>query len=331
VRALVLTGEEPAWELAERPDPDCGPADVLVDVRAAGLNRGDLFLRTGKYVPTGENWQVPHDRVGYDLAGVVRAIGAEVTDFRVGQAVLAMAGGACADLVTVDHRLLLAMPDGLDWVRAAALPSALMTEYDALAVRGRLQDGEVVLVLGGSTGIGLVGIQLARALGAARVLATTRDPGKAPVLRELGADRVIDTSTESVAEVVREASGGHGFDLALDHLGGEVLAQSLPSAASRARIVQIGRLAGRASTVDLDILASRRIELIGTTFRGRRLSELEELTAGLRAEVLPLVAAGAVRPVIEAEFPAARAEDAATYLRTRSTTGKLVVTGFGTG
>lgn len=331
MRAVVVTGDEPAWVLAQRPDPVCGPSDVLVDVRAAGLNRGDLLMRTGKYVPTSENWQVPYDRVGYDLAGVVRAVGDLVHGVRAGQAVMAMAGGACADLLTVDHRLLLAVPDGLNWVHAAALPSALATEYDALALRGRMRAGDVVLVLGGSTGIGLVGIQLARALGASLVLATTRAADKAPLLRELGADRVIDTTMESVAEAVHEATGGHGFDVGLDHLGGEAFEQSLRSAAPRARIVQIGRLAGGAVTVDLNALAGGRVEVIGTTFRGRRMTELDELTSELREKVLPLVAAGSVRPVIEAEYPASRAEDAAAHLRTRSTTGKLVLTDFGTG
>jgi NADPH2:quinone reductase len=329
MRALVIDGEQGTCALAHRPDPECGPTEVLVEVRAAGLNRGDLLMRLGKYAPTGANWNVAHDRLGYDMAGTVRVVGASAHGVHVEQAVMAMVGGACADLVAVDHRLLLPVPDGLDWVRAAALPAALATEYDALAVRGRLRAGDVVLVTGGATGIGLVGIQLARAFGAATVITTTRDAGKAPLLRELGADVVVDTAGESPFEVIRDATQGHGFDVCLDHVGGRVLEQAVAAAATNARIVQIGRLAGTLATVDLDQLAKRRVELIGTTFRGRRMPELAKLTSAVRDKVLPLVAKGSVRPVIEAEFPISRAEDAMALLRTTSTTGKVVLTGLG--
>ncbi|MCG5220897.1 zinc-binding dehydrogenase [Streptosporangium sp. KLBMP 9127] len=329
MRALVTASENSAWVLADRPEPACGPADVLVEVRAAGLNRGDLLMRAGKYLPTSASWNVPFDRVGFDMAGTVRAVGPEVHGVEGGQAVMAMAGGACADLLAVDHRILLPVPAGLGWARAAALPSALATEYDALAIRGRMRVGDVVFVTGGTTGAGLVGVQLARALGASLVLATTRSAGKAAQLRELGVDRVIDTSAESPSDAVNDATGGHGFDVMLDHLGGSVLERSLAAAASGARIVQIGRLGGGSTTVDLDILASRRLELIGTTFRGRRMDELARLTAELREKVLPLVTEGAVRPIVETVFPLSRAEEAATRLSTQSTTGKIILTGFG--
>lgn len=287
--------------MREVPAPEPGPGELLVEVAAAGLNRADLLMRRGEYAP-GPEWTVPRDRVGFELAGVVRSAAGE---FAVGDRVMAQTGGACADFVTVDHRLALPVPSEMDLTAAAGLPSALLTEFDALAVVAGLRAGERVLVAGATTGVGLVGVQLARALGADSVAATTRSPAKWPLLRSLGAT---------------PPSGS--YDVILDHVGGPALAELVEAAAPRARIVQIGRLAGNAGRLDLETLASRRVSLIGTTFRGRPAAELRELVAAVRAH---LAGAHGVRPIIDSSYDLADAERAAQRLDAPDLAGKVVL------
>ncbi|GAA1987082.1 zinc-binding dehydrogenase [Amycolatopsis minnesotensis] len=315
MHALVHRGD--AWVRTEAADPVPGPADVVVSVAAAGLNRADLLMRSGNYVPTGADWAVPLDRVGFEMAGRVVAVGADVTGVREGDRVLAQTGGACAELVAVDHRLVLGVPDGMDWTAAAALPSALLTEFDALAPAAELRGGERVVITGASSGVGLVGVQLARALGAASVVATTRSTAKLPLLRELGAD----TATLSLVDAVEPGT----VDVALDHLGGTALADLVSLAAPGARIVQIGRLAGGRSTIDLEALAAHRVRLIGTTFRGRSAPELHALVARVRALLPELVERHGVHAVVDSVFDIADAEQAAARLDAPGVTGKVVL------
>ncbi|QWF84367.1 zinc-binding dehydrogenase [Amycolatopsis sp. CA-230715] len=316
MHALVRHGDDPAWVRKEVADPVAGPSDVVIAVAAAGLNRADLLMRSGDYVPTGADWAVPLDRVGFEMAGRVVAVGPDVTGVREGDRVMAQTGGACAELVAVDHRLLLGVPDGLDWTGAAGLPSALLTEFDALAT-AELRDGERVVITGASSGVGLVGVQLARALGAGSVVATTRSAAKAPLLRELGADAVTPSLVDDVAAGT--------VDVALDHLGGTTLADLVALAAPGARIVQIGRLAGRNSTIDLEVLAAHRVRLIGTTFRGRSAAELHDLVARVRALLPDLVERHRVRAVVDSVFDLADAERAAARLDAPDLTGKVVL------
>lgn len=306
--------------MTEVPEPSPGPLEVLVEVVAAGLNRADLLMREGAYVPTGADWTVPLDRVGFEMAGRVRAVGSHVPDVVAGDRVMAQTGGACAELVTVDHRLLLPVPDVVEWCDAAALPSALLTEFDALSVIAELQEDERVLIAGATTGVGLVGVPLARALGAATVCATTRDPAKAPLLRSLGATQVVDTSTERITRTC-----GPPFDVALDHLGGPVLPDILDAASPRARIVHIGRLAGRHANVDLEVLAARRLRLLGTTFRGRTAAEIHALAARLRSQLSGFLEGHGIRPVLDSEFGLHDAEQAAARLDAPGLTGKVVL------
>lgn len=322
MRALVFHPAAGRWELSELPDPSPGPDDLLVRVEAAGLNRADLLMREGTYVPSDAGWTVAPNRVGFEFAGRVEAVGVGVRGFTPGQLVMAQAGGACAELVTLDHRLALPVPPGFSMIEAAAAPSALLTEFDALVGLAALRPGERVLVTGAASGVGLVGVRLAKAWGASVVFATTRSPGKAALLRSQGADQVIITGEESiVAGVLGQAPSG--FDVALDHVGGTAFTDLLGAAAVGARVVQIGRLAGRESVIDLETLAARRLHLIGTTFRGRTADELRTLTARL-ADALETSLGGTVRPVIDAVFPLADAESAASRLAA-GPSGKIVL------
>ncbi|MGW8667939.1 zinc-binding dehydrogenase [Streptomyces niveus] len=321
MRALVTDGQSSRWKVAEVPPPDIGPHEVLVEVAAAGLNHADLLMRQGRYLPTGADWNVPADRVGFEMAGRVRAVGPRVGGIVPGQFVMAQTGGACAELVAVDHQLLLPVPESVAATDAAGLPSALLTEYDALTARARIRPADRVLITGATSGVGLVGVQLARALGAGTVIATTRSAAKADLLRSLGADHVIDTSTTGVVE----ALGPDAYDVCLDHVGGAPFAELMGAAAPLARIVQIGRLAGDRAEIDLELLAARRLRLIGTTFRGRDAAELHTLVAHLRAALPGLLGEHRVRPVIDSVVDLTTAEEAAKRLTEPGLTGKVVL------
>ncbi|MFG2174481.1 zinc-binding alcohol dehydrogenase family protein [Streptomyces niveus] len=321
MRALVTDGQSSRWKVAEVPPPDIGPHEVLVEVAAAGLNHADLLMRQGRYLPTSADWNVPANRVGFEMAGRVRAVGPDVRGIAPGQFVMAQTGGACAELVAVDHQLLLPVPESVAATDAAGLPSALLTEYDALTSRARIRPADRVLITGATSGVGLVGVQLARALGAGTVIATTRSAAKADLLRSLGADNVIDTSTTGVME----ALGPDAYDVCLDHVGGAPFAELMGAAAPLARIVQIGRLAGDRAEIDLELLAARRLRLIGTTFRGRDAPELCALVAHLGAALPGLLGEYHVRPVIDSVVDLATAEDAANRLTEPGLTGKVVL------
>jgi NADPH:quinone reductase len=230
------------WRWTEVPQPALEPHDALIRVDAAALNRADALMRTGDYIPSDASWRVAGDRVGFELAGTVVDVGSAAGGVELGAAVMTQAGGACAELVAVDAGLLLPVR-GLAPVTAAALPSGLLTEFDALDQAGFVA-GDDVLITGASSGVGGIGVQLARALGAGRVTATTRSATAAAELRRLGADLVIETNAESVAEGLARG-GAVAARVVLDHVGGEILAQTLACAPPGARVVQIGRLGGR--------------------------------------------------------------------------------------
>jgi NADPH2:quinone reductase len=316
VRALHLD-RDGTWVVRDVADPRPGVDEVLVRVHAAGLNRADLMMREGTYTPLGAGWTVARDRVGFEYAGVVAARGAEAGDVRVGDRVMGQAGGSCAELVVADPQQLLPVPDGSSWVEAAALPSALLTAYDALTGPATLRPGERVLVIGATTSVGLVAVQTARALGAGRVVGTTRDPARASLVTDAGADDVLvlDGHLPGPALVER-------FDVVLDLVGGSSLERCLPLAARSARIAQIGRLGGGTARIDLDLLARERISLTGTTFRGRSLDELRDLSRLLRRSGV----VEHVRPLVGATFGLAEAEAAAAAMVAPGTRGKVVLT-----
>ncbi len=324
MRAVILTHSSsgPRWQVADVDEPELGSGDVLVRVAAAALNHADGLMRRGSYVPSGAGWRVSPDRVGFELAGTVAAVGPSVTGVMVGDQVMAQAGGACAESVAVDAGLLLPTR-GLALTAAAALPSGLLTEHDALAQAGFVP-GDDVLITGASSGVGRIGVQLARTLGAGRIVATCRDQAAAVELGRLGADLVINPDTESVAEVL----GGPDrprCSIVLDHVGGELLADVMRAVPAGARIVQIGRLGGRSMRLDLELLAAHRLILRGTTFRGRDLSELHDVTARLRDEPTLTAAWGGILPTIASVFALNAAEAAAEQLVSGQRSGKIVL------
>lgn len=298
-------------------DPPAPSRDrTLVAVEAVGLNRADLLMREGRYQPSDASWCVPVDRVGFEMSGrVVAAAG--VSGPQVGERVMAQVGGAAADVVACDPRWLLPVPTTWSAVDAAAMPSALLTEYDALLQARPEADlrGARVLITAATSGVGLVGLQICRALGAEHITATTRRPETRDVLLAQGADSVLVGSGGSGSDL----SGP--FDVALDHAGGPGFGALLAALAPRGVVVQIGRLAGDAAQVDLDLVARRRLTIIGTTFRGRDERDLATLHERLRASGL----IGVVAPVVDSVHPVDEAERAADVLAAGGTVGKVVI------
>ena len=308
---------------AEIPRPDPGPDEVLVRVRAAALNRADLGVLAGRmHGSAGGTGTV----LGMEWAGEVVATGAAVTGHAPGDRVMGFGGAAFAEFARADRGRVLPIPAGMGFEQAATLPVALMTMHDAVAVNGRLRAGESVLVLGASSGVGLMALRIARHLGAAQVIGTSTDPTRRAGLATFGADLAIDTAVPDWPERVREASGGRGVDLVIDQLAGPTVAGSLAAAAIRGRIVNVGRLAGMSGEIDFDLHALKRIEYIGVTFRTRSVDEVRELSRRMWADLEPAVADGTLRLPVSEVFPFERLGDAFATMAANRHFGKIVVT-----
>jgi NADPH:quinone reductase-like Zn-dependent oxidoreductase len=322
MRALV-GGVAADWQVHEVEVPKPSPGQLLVRVRAAGLNRADLYMLEGAYSPNTTTDKVY--TAGFELAGEVESVGSEVEDFAVGDRVMGSTLGAFAPYALLDQRQAIAVPGSLGWSEAAALPVGLSTEHDALVTQGGFQAGDSVLVVGATSSIGLLAIQLAKALGAGLVLATTTSEQKQPHLATAGADVVINTRTERLTERVTEATGGSGVDIALDHVGGQLFAELLTATRIGGMIVNIGRLAGPECTINLDQLSFRRLRVRGTTFSVRTPEERAEVCAALVPDVLPAVADGRIQAMIDRVVPFDAAQSAAERMRANEAAGKIVL------
>lgn len=316
------TGGPDALRWDEAPDPVPGPGEVLVAVRAAGVNRADLLQREGRYpVPDGAS-----PVLGMECSGHVAALGPGATgDWRIGDAVCALlTGGGYAELVVVPVGQLLPVPAGVDVVAAAGLPEAACTVWSNLVAAARLQPGEVLLVHGGASGIGTMAIQVAAALGA-RVACTAGTPAKLARCRELGAEITVSYRDEDFVEVVRSATGGRGADVVLDVMGASYLGRNLDVLAPDGRLVVIGLQGGARAELDLGRLLTRRATVHGTTLRSRDAAAKAAIVAGVAAEVWPLIEAGRVVPVLDRTFALADAAAAHRYLEQGEHVGKVLL------
>jgi NADPH2:quinone reductase len=319
----LVGGSGPDWETREVAVPTPGAGQVLVRVWAAGVNRADLGMLGGSYNPAGMV-RGGEFTAGLELAGEVEGVGPGVDGVEAGDRVMAAALGSFAAFALVDHRHLMPVPSSLAWTDAASLPVGLSTEHDALGQAG-FGAGDRVLVVGATSGVGLLGVQLAKALGAGLVIATTTSPAKVDALREVGADLVVDTTTGSLPDAVLAATGGAGADVVIDHVGGRGFGDLLPATRVRGTIVNVGRLGGRRATVDLDQLAFRRLRVQGTTFSIRSAEERADVYAAVTRHALPTVADGRVRPVVDTVVPFAEAQRAADRMRSNEAVGKIVL------
>jgi NADPH:quinone reductase len=319
--AIVRPGGPEVLEARSIPTPACGPGDVLIAVEAAGVNRPDLLQRQGKYPPPPGAPDTP----GLEVAGTIAAVGSEVDEWKVGDAVCALvSGGGYAEYCAAPAPQCLPVPEGFSFVEAAALPETFFTVWTNIFERGRLRPGERFLVHGGASGIGTTAIMLARASGAT-VYATAGTAEKCAACERLGATRAIDYRTEDFVAVLREATGGRGVDLILDMVGGDYVSRNLEALALEGRLVQIAFLRGARAEVNLAPLMQKRITFTGSTLRARPVAEKGAIAAALRANVWPRLEAGELRPVIQSTHPLSRAADAHAELERGDHVGKIVL------
>lgn len=326
MRAVVIArpGGPEVLELREVPAPEPGPEEVLVRVRTSALNRADLLQREGRYpAPPGVAADVP----GLEFAGEVARVGARVTAWRAGDRVMGLvSGGAHAELVVTHERAVVAVPPSLNWHDAAAVPEAFVTAHDALVTQANTRPGEHVVVHAAGSGVGLAALQVARLLGAVP-FGTARTPAKLERARDLGMEDgvALGAGVEALGERVAAWTRGRGADVVLDLLGGPYVAASLAALAPKGRLVLIGTIAGRRAELDLGLAMSRRVTIRGTVLRARPIEEKIVATRLFAAEVLPALAAGAVRPTVDSVYDVADVAAAHERLGGNATFGKVVL------
>lgn len=325
MKAVVIEGIGPAATLALRevPDPKWSDTELLVAVRAAALNRADL-RRTANHFAASDSSR-PVAIAGLEMAGEVAGMGAAVQGFRLGDRVMAMAGGSYAEKVCIDHRLAIPVPESLSWQEAAATPITFVTAHDALLTAGCMKPGETMLVQGGSTGAGIAAIQIAKLKGARTIFATAGNSEKLAKLRTLGCDVALDYRKDAVARIINERTDGKGVDLVIDIVGGSAAQVNIDALAIRGRVVCVGRVAGADATMNLDEFSRKRAHMIGVTFRTRSLEERIKAVRLFCDDLLPALAAKKIRPVIDTEMPLAAVAAAQERMRANQHFGKIIL------
>lgn len=322
VVAVPTPGGPEALTLETRPLPVPGPGEILVKVAAAGVNRPDVLQRQGGYPPPKGAPDVP----GLEIAGEVVARGGEDGPFPLGAQVTALvAGGGYAEYAVVAEANALPVPKGLSMVEAAAIPETFFTVWSNVFDRAGLKPGEVFLVHGGTSGIGVTAIQLAKAFGAT-VIATAGGAAKCARCRELGADLAIDYREEDFVEKIKDFTRGHGADVILDMVGGDYIERNHEAAAVEGRIVQIAFLRGPKATVNFTRVMLKRLTHTGSTLRARDVAFKAKIAAALREKVWPLLESGAVKVVIDSTYPLAQVVEAHRRMETNAHIGKIVLT-----
>lgn len=322
----AITIEQPggpeALVWAEAPDPVPGDGEVLVEVAASAVNRADVLQRQGFYnPPPGAS---PHP--GLECSGRISAIGAGVSGWSVGDEVCALlSGGGYAQRVAVPAGQLLPVPAGVDLATAAALPEVVCTVWSNVFMVAGLRPGETLLVHGGSSGIGTMAIQLAKAVGA-RVAVTAGGKEKLARCAELGADILIDYREQDFVEELRAATDGAGADVILDIMGAKYLTRNVDALAVNGRLAIIGLQGGIKAELNLAALLAKRAAITATTLRARPLEEKAAIVAAVREHVWPLIAAGRIHPVVHGTFPMREAAEAHRVLESSTHVGKLLLT-----
>jgi NADPH2:quinone reductase len=306
---------------AARPLPRTGRGEALVRVLAAGVNRPDVLQRKGAYAPPPGASDLP----GLEVAGVIEGGDLDGSGLAIGDAVCGLvAGGGYAEYCVVPTPQILPVPAGLSFIEAAGLPETFFTVWSNVYDRGRLAPGEVLLVQGGSSGIGVTAIQLAHALGN-KVLATAGSDEKCRACIELGATRAINYRTEDFAAVARESTDGRGVDVILDMVAGDYVPRELQCLADDGRLVIIALLGGAKASVDMGAVLRRRLVITGSTLRPRPVQFKGAIARRLHEIVWPLIEAGRIRPVVFRSFPLAEAAAAHALMETSQHVGKIVL------
>ncbi|MBE6610397.1 MAG: NAD(P)H-quinone oxidoreductase [Ruminococcaceae bacterium] len=322
----ILVNEDKSLRCDEVPDPIIKSDEVLVKIHAAALNRADLMQREGNYPPPVgcPEW------MGLEISGEIIEIGEEATrssEWKIGDKVCALlGGGGYAEYVAVRYDMLMPVPSNCSMIEAAAIPEAFATSYLNLFKEGDIKEGNTLLVTGGNSGLASVMIPMAKAFGI-RVITTVRNAQKAEAIKDFGADVIVDTSKEELADVLRrELEAGHSVDVAIDCLGGENMGKYLHYLTHGARWIMIAALAGTKTEIDLKNIYVRNVRIIGSTLRSRAPAVKAEILVGIVRDVYPKIEAGLVKPSIHAVLPIERAEEAQDILYQGKNVGKVVLT-----
>jgi putative PIG3 family NAD(P)H quinone oxidoreductase len=322
MRAVVLHehGGPEVLTIEEVDDPVPGPDQILVDVAHTALNRADTLQRMGGYAdPRDPAVEIP----GLEYAGTVAAMGADVTEWKIGDRVMGIEAGGCyAEKVVTHARQALPIPSTVDTADAAAIAEVFLTAWDALVVQGGLTSGRWALVHAGASGVGTAGIQIAKAIGARIVV--TCSAGKADACRDLGADLVLERSPADWLSALKAEVPG-GVDVILDVVGGEEVDRNFHAVALDGSIIQVGLMGGGSAPVNTGLLLMKRITWTGTTLRARPLERKLSLCQRFTKEIIPLFESGALKPVIDSRYPLDEIADAHRYMEANLNTGKIII------
>ena len=315
---LRRPGQPAAFSYEDYPDPECGPDEVRIRIRAAAVNRGEIHRRAGATGGLGPQKPII---VGWDVAGEIDDVGANIEPDRVGERVVALlaARGGYAEMAAAPADFAVAIPDDLTFVQAASLPVAYLTSWYGLVRRTGLRAGEVVLVQAGASGIGVFGIQIGKDR-SATVIATAGTDEKVAFCKALGADHAINYATDDFVALARQVTGGRGVDVVLECVGGEVLARSIEALAPSGRLVSVGNASqAKPPVVDLDTLFS-----VGPRLARESLLAEPDLPAAL-GDMVQAVSQRRIKPVVDKTFPLAEATEAHRYVEERRQMGKVVL------
>ncbi|MDB5372420.1 MAG: ppsC 3 [Belnapia sp.] len=328
MQAAIVT--DSGVQVRDVPQPQPGANEVLVRVRASGLNRADLGVAAGHaHGRSGGAGTI----LGLEFAGEIVACGAEVpASLAPGMPVMCSGGGGYAEYAVADWGRAMPLPtrlveNNMGWAQAATLPIALQTMHDAIVTNGALKPGQSILIQGASSGVGLMGMQIAKAMGASLVMGSSTNPERRARLAEFGCDLAIDTSDAAWPDRVLEATGGRGVDVIVDQVSASVANANMRACAILGRIVNVGRLGGNRGEFDFDLHALRRIAYIGVTFRTRSVEEVREINRRMRADLWDAVEAGSLALPIDRTFPLAEAAEALAHMKANRHFGKIVLLG----
>lgn len=324
MKAICIVDEEAgaALSLREVDTPRPGPDELLVRVRASGVNFADLYRATKHF---GADGKADMAIAGLEMAGEVVEAGAQVVGFGPGDRVMALSSSTYAEYCVVNAAHAIAVPREVSWIDAAAIPATFITAHDALITNGEMKPGETVLIQAASSGVGIAAIQLARHLGAGKIIGTSTSDEKLEKLRALGLAHGINSKKTDFVTVVNEITGGAGADVIIDNIGGDTLSGDVDAAAVKGRIINVGRLGKWVGEMDLDEHSRKRLKVIGVTFRTRSIDEHGDVASKAAVAILPALKSGAIKPLVDRVFPMEDALAAQEYMKSARHFGKIVL------